>query len=241
MNTHKNANMSNTNGNGNRAGQSRSLFGGGSQSSSAFSRPAFGSSSRPNQIDLRPCALLPVRGKQVVYFQLNGLGDPFYRLLNHSVDASASSARQLVERLSAGGDDVDALRAVIEAEWAKYSLRGAIHFHTWDQRFWENLLKADEPAQRKTAARDDDNDANKDGDEANDNRYQPGKLPVGQYRFYRALDIALVLNVLARTRSQLLIARAAPMFTSGYLLRAMATDDPRIVSLAHATGCIEVF
>ena len=53
---------------------------------------------------------------------------------------------------------------------------------------------------------------------------------------YRATDVRLVLNVLARTRGQVLMAGATLRLEEPFLERYLATDDPRIVALARSSG-----
>ena len=53
---------------------------------------------------------------------------------------------------------------------------------------------------------------------------------------YRATDARLILNVLARTRGQVLIAGATLRLEEPFLERHLATDDPRIVALARSSG-----
>ena len=56
---------------------------------------------------------------------------------------------------------------------------------------------------------------------------------------YRATDARLVLNVLARTRGQVLMAGATLRLEKPFLERDLATDDPRIVALALSSGVKE--
>ncbi len=51
-----------------------------------------------------------------------------------------------------------------------------------------------------------------------------------------AADEALIVNVLARTRSGLLLGDAPLSLERGYLTRELATDDPRLVEMARLTG-----
>lgn len=55
----------------------------------------------------------------------------------------------------------------------------------------------------------------------------------------RATDPALVLNVLARTRANLLLPATPLMLEPSALDRAICSDDPRLVGFAHATGLTE--
>ena len=55
----------------------------------------------------------------------------------------------------------------------------------------------------------------------------------------RAIDPLLVLNVLARARTNLLQPRAPLALEASYLERALITDDSRLLKLAQLTGYIE--
>ena len=51
-----------------------------------------------------------------------------------------------------------------------------------------------------------------------------------------ATDRLLVVNVLARARTAVLLGRAPVVLGHEYLRRDLASDDPRLVALAEATG-----
>jgi hypothetical protein len=51
-----------------------------------------------------------------------------------------------------------------------------------------------------------------------------------------ATDRLLVVNVLARARAAVLLGGAPAVLDAEYLLRDLASDDPRLVALAEATG-----
>lgn len=52
-------------------------------------------------------------------------------------------------------------------------------------------------------------------------------------------DPVLILNVLGRSRAGLLLANAPLALDRVFLSRAMASDDPRLIALAQAGGCVE--
>ncbi len=52
-------------------------------------------------------------------------------------------------------------------------------------------------------------------------------------RLVCARRASLVLNVLARTRSQLLLASAPLALERAFLERELASDDPRLIALAR--------
>jgi hypothetical protein len=47
------------------------------------------------------------------------------------------------------------------------------------------------------------------------------------------------LNVLARARSQILLATSPPDLERPFLERDLAADDPRLIALACSTACAE--
>lgn len=52
-------------------------------------------------------------------------------------------------------------------------------------------------------------------------------------------DPVLVLNVLGRSRAALLLANAPLALDRVFLNRSMTSDDPRLIALAQAGGCVE--
>lgn len=57
--------------------------------------------------------------------------------------------------------------------------------------------------------------------------------------YLRALDPLLILNVLARSRTSLLLASAPLALERPFLSRALGTDDPRLLELVKLTGYVE--
>ncbi|MBC7871767.1 MAG: hypothetical protein H7Y09_13065, partial [Chitinophagaceae bacterium] len=57
--------------------------------------------------------LLPL-GRSVVRFELDGLGDPFYRLLGHPLNPDLSSGKAIALVLEAGGENVSNLEKLLE-------------------------------------------------------------------------------------------------------------------------------
>ncbi|PJF29175.1 MAG: hypothetical protein CUN52_09710 [Phototrophicales bacterium] len=169
-------------------------------------------------------SLLPLH-TVAVRFELKGLGDPFYRLLGHEVNTEYSDSRLVVRKLEQGGDDVTALKNLLDVAWGKYAFKGAAMVYLLEN---ENLVKQlGAPSfMPKKDLFDDDDSEKKD---------EPPKPAI---KVVRAIDMMLVLNVLARARTQVLLATSPIMFNQHYLNRALVTDDPRLVALAMATGVI---
>lgn len=170
-------------------------------------------------------ALLPLH-KVAVRFELKGLGDPFYRLLGHEVNTEHSDSRLVVRKLEQGGDDANAIRNLMDSAWEKYGLKGALMVYQMENENLVKQLNAPSFMPKKDLFDDDDD---------NDKKDEPPKPAV---KVLRAIDIMLVLNVLARARTQVLLATSPVMFNQHYLNRAIVSDDPRLVALAMATGVI---
>ena len=155
----------------------------------------------------------------IVRFDLDGLGDPFHRLLGTPLTAEYGDYQQAIKAIEARGPLVNELEAVLENAWQEYKLLGAVLFYPW--------LKELPQAMVGRVSESDEED-----EEYEDEKPSP---PV----FLRALDLRLVMNVLARTRSNILLSRAPLGLEQQYLGQSLFTDDSRLVLLARATGCIE--
>ncbi len=162
--------------------------------------------------------------KMVVRFDLAGLGDPFMRLLGAEPNVDYANLETLTQTLERGGEQVDALRAQLANVWQKANLQGAALVWRYDANEWKTICFPPVP-------QNDQND-----DETNDSP-PPARKPL--FRTLRALDPALVMNVLARSRSQLMIASTPLTFDAEFLCATLMSDDPRLVKLALATGCLE--
>lgn len=170
--------------------------------------------------------------KTLVRFELQGLGDPFYRLLGHEVNTAYGNSREVSRALEAGGEHAEAIEKILNDTWATYDLTGAMLVYTWNSKAWKSIaapVPMPNPSD-DTFYDDDDDDDNQNKDT------EPAPPP---FKVLRAIDLQLVLNVLSRARSQLLLADAPVVFSQQYLNRALVTDDPRLVAIAQATGSLE--
>ncbi|NWF69189.1 MAG: hypothetical protein HXY40_08885 [Chloroflexi bacterium] len=173
----------------------------------------------------------------LVRFDLRGLGDPLHRLLGHPLNLDYGTLGNLSKALEKGGDAPEALRAYLDTVWPTYELGGAALLYAWDDAVKTAVsrrVSVDKPLKPANSGQNnsDDDDFSEDtsSDEA-DNSDAAFCL--------RAIDLGLVLNVLARTRTNLLLGSASLSFDRRLLERALVTDDPRLVALARATGSIE--
>ncbi|MDZ4672121.1 MAG: hypothetical protein SH821_14735 [Phototrophicales bacterium] len=170
-------------------------------------------------------ALLPLHGL-AVRFELKGLGDPFYRLLGHDVNVENSDSRLVVRKLEQGGDVVKKIQVLLDLAWEKYSFRGASLVYQLENEALMKQLNAPSYMPKKDFFDDDDEQDTK------------AELPKPAIKVLRSIDMVLVLNVLSRARTQVLLGTSPIMFNQHYLNRALVSDDPRLVTLAMATGVI---
>ncbi len=175
-------------------------------------------------------SIVPVH-TTVVSFSMDGLGDPFYKLLGHDLNTDYGETKAVIKALESGGEAVDDLNERLEAAWDGYNLDGALLMYPQQPAGWGIVLNA--PLMPNA---DDDDDEYDDDDDNNNQQNEP--LPPA-FKRIRALDPALVINVLARSRSQVLVMKAPMVHSNQYLSRTLYTDDPRLVAIARATGCME--
>lgn len=149
--------------------------------------------------------------ESVVRFELEGLAADVARLggLRSRAHTRASAVRLAVEGADASGRLADAL----EEQWSALGLKGAILVYAPPRFQSEGPVYAGPgtPKIRPTG-------------------------PKGTQ--LRATDPALVLNVLARTRANVLLPATPLRLQADALDRAICSDDPRLVAAARAGGAI---
>jgi hypothetical protein len=160
-------------------------------------------------------------GTQLVRFDLTGLGDPFHRLLGKKLSIDLGDPAAVIKALEAGGDDVTEIAERLEAAWKDYDFKGALLLYNW-RKDTRSVLTGRVPTPDESESEELYDD---------DKRATPSVL--------RALDLWLVLNILARTRANILLPDAPLALEAQYLNRSLFTSDPRLLALALATGCIE--
>jgi len=168
-----------------------------------------------------------------VLFQLTGLGDPFYRLLGMKLDLKNRTPDFIAETLQKDDDLRGKLIAMLDESWASYNLRGAILLHPNKaevKRAYAEIPYPQPPSPAKQDSDDDDDDFTDDDDKPSTK---------ADNACYRAIDMGLVLNVLGRTRGNVLAGDTPLALEVGFLRAAFISDDPRLVEIAQATGCIE--
>ncbi len=186
----------------------------------------FGSSTI--EFEIRPVQSTFVR------FDLAGLGDPFHRIMGIDLNLDHADPKLVAKTITEGGKAVDDLIEHLDLTWKSYDLHGASIVYAWQDEIRRAIgTKAPAPA----ASNDDDLHDDDDNDEDNKPEIpkETRKAPV----CLRAIDHNLVMNVLGRTRSGILLAEASLSLDEGFISRSLISDDPRLVALARATGCLE--
>jgi hypothetical protein len=144
-------------------------------------------------------------------------------------------AQNVVTTIQTGGEIVDTLVEKLIEAWGTYEIRGAVAVYDWHDDLRQVIGTKAAITSNSTADDDyyddDDDTSEKKPEQPQDMRKPPVCL--------RAIDHLLVMNVLARTRSGILLSGAQLSLESGFLERSLISDDPRLVALARATGCLE--
>lgn len=174
---------------------------------------------------------------EAVRISLEGLGDPFHRLLGTPINAVFSKAAKVVEALGKDEDLLKRLSDVLNEAWTKYEFRGAALLYPWD----ENIRKAyNQPLQPTPPPPAEKKEGETEDEDYSDDLPDWLASPAQKSSFcLRAIDTAFVLNILARTRANVVVGNTPLALEPGFLDQALLCDDPRIVALARATGCIE--
>jgi len=223
-------------------GSSKSRFGS-SSSSSSSSSSRFGGSRFGSREEVT-WTVTPSHDS-VVRISLSGLGDPVYRLLKQPINAEFSKPEKIIEALTNDPDLLEKLTEALNEAWEAYQFRGASIIYPWEDNIKKAFVAVPHPTPPpppKKEDDDDDEDYLEYDDDADDvaldwlEKLSKGRQSI---RTLRAVDAAFVLNVLARTRANVLVGNTPLALEAGFLEKTVLTDDPRIVELAQATGCIE--
>lgn len=167
--------------------------------------------------------LMPTR-KTVVHFELNGLGDPFYHLMDHELNPTMGDSKEVTKTLEQGGENIKKLMEILDHGWEKLGFEGAALVYIYNKNIWDQASS--------TSLRPKNEDNLFDDIEGEEEK----KPETPTYEAIRAINLQIVLNVLARARTQLLLAKAPLIFNQQYLNRTLISDDPRLVQIVKATG-----
>lgn len=169
-----------------------------------------------------------------VRFDLNGLGDPFHRLLGEDLNVDFSDTRKLITAFEKGGELIETLIAQMEKAWASYKFKGAGLVYAWKDEIKQII--ATQPMMQVNATPTNSTDETDDNSE---NADTPSENDSPEVACLRSIDMLLVLNVLARTRADLLLQESPISLERGFMERSLVTNEPMLVNLARATGCVE--
>jgi hypothetical protein len=75
-------------------------------------------------------SIIPVTDT-LVHFDLNGLGDPLYRLIQFKRRKDVDEVDALAEVLEADSDIVETVSEQLETAWTEYGLQGAVLLYKW--------------------------------------------------------------------------------------------------------------
>lgn len=209
-----------------------SPFGSSSSSGSRFGSSRFSSRFGRSTVNWTVVPLY----ERAVRFSLEGLGDPFQRLLGLPLDPEMRSLENVMKRISKDAELAERLSDTLDEIWESYGFTGAAMLFPYDGVVRRAYLETIQPAPPQPEQSDSDEDDDEDVDENTPPEVQGEKPKVAQLR---AIDLGLVLNVLARSRANVLVGNTPLALETGFLQQTFICDDPRIVDIAEATGCIE--
>jgi|GEM_PF-1647369 len=218
---------------------------GGSSSRSSSSRFGSSSASRFGGREEVAWTISPAN-KAGVRISLKGLGDPLQRLLGTKLNRELSDPAKVSELLLKDEELREKLEEVLDAAWESYEFRGAALLYPWE----ENIRKAFTEDIQPTPPPPPKKDKNDNDDEYDDEDYYEDDddldwLAANQtnskkrYQSLRAIDVAFVMNILARSRANVVVGNTPLALEPGFLEKTIICDDPRIVEIAQATGCID--
>lgn len=213
---------------------SNSPFGSSSSSSSSGSR--FGGSRFSSRFGRSTVnwTITPLYDR-AVRFSLEGLGDPFQRLLGMPLNPEMRSLENVMKALSEDAELAERFTAMLDEIWESYGFVGAAMLFPYEGIVRRAYVETIQPAPPQPEKPDSDDDDDDDSDEDIEQEVQGEKPKVTQLR---AIDLGLVLNVLARSRANVLVGNTPLALETGFLQQTFICDDPRIVDIAEATGCI---
>jgi hypothetical protein len=176
---------------------------------------------------------ITAHSKVSVRFDLRGLGDPFHRLLQTELNLEYGDVAQVSKRLAEDNDVQHQLSQLLDKAWASYGIKGAILLYPSNdsvkKAYTQVALPQPLPQPKANGEDDDEFGANT----------APQPVKFVKPTCLRAIDLLLVMNVLARARAFILASDTGLALESGFLQESYICDDPRLVRLAQATGTIE--
>ena len=176
----------------------------------------------------------------VVRISMDGLGDPFHRLLGTPLNLEYGNPEKVVAVLQSDEELLGKLTTVLQETWESYQFQGAALLFPWD----EDVKKAySQPVYPSDSMPQDNSQNDPNNQNANDDDVDWLESVATDQKSnvtcLRAIDLAFVLNVLARSRANVVVGNTPLALEPGFLSQTVVCDDPRIVAIARATGCID--
>jgi hypothetical protein len=196
----------------------------------------------------------------VIRISLDGLGDPFHRLLGTPLNIEFGDPQKVVEALQGDDELREKLGKILDEAWVSYQFIGAALLFPWDEDVRKaysqavhpnhDLLNPNPNNQNNNQNNLNNNQNNLNNNQANQNNNQNFDDDADwldaltdsrrqDVTCLRAIDLAFVLNVLARSRANVIVGNTPLALEPGFLTQTVICDDPRIVTIARATGCID--
>ncbi|MCA9891899.1 MAG: hypothetical protein KC615_02885 [Anaerolineae bacterium] len=181
----------------------------------------------------------------VVKISLSGLGDPLHKILGEDLSLESPTADDIVAALDANTQLREKLVHQLDEAWASYQIKGAILLYNDEadvQRAYIEKpfpLPSVAPNAKQPAKAEEAEEAIEGSEDKPDDENPLEEDNVQEATLLRAIDLLFVLNVLARARGSLLVADTELALEPGFLEQSYLCDDPRIIKLAQATGCVE--
>ena len=177
----------------------------------------------------------------VIRFSLDGLGDPFHRLLGTPLNIEYGKPEKVVAALQSDKDLMEKLSKVLDEAWESYQFKGAALLFPWDEDVKKAYSQPVHPNDSVVgnANQTNPNDPNNQYDDDADWIDTTADNQKSNVTCLRAIDLAFVLNILARSRANVIVGNTPLALEPGFLTQTVVCDDPRIVALARATGCID--
>lgn len=175
-----------------------------------------------------------------VRFSLEGLGDPLHRILGTELRLDLADSQKIAEALRHDAHLREQLAQALDVTWTKYNLTGAILLYEDADPVRKAFTQALQPERPPARAKKKDDDSEQESSDEEDREASEEQVVTSfvSHECLRAIDPAVVLNVLARARGQVLVENTALALETAFLERSYITDDPRVIALVRATGYV---
>lgn len=190
-----------------------------------------------NTVPDRPTWTITPMSMAGVRIELEGLGDPFFRILNTPLDKTIRNVNSIMQKMNDDKELFQQLSDELDRRWEKIGLKGAVllySVHKNVQQAFSEVIMPILPASEDLNYEDDNNNQAQAPAQASQNNNL-----TSPYQMFRAIDPALIINILGRVRGNVLAEGTPLALEEAFLRQSFLCDDERIVELALSTGAIE--